>query len=173
MSDLLTLRIVSPGAAEFNLPADALAAEPGNHTLLLASVVGASSQVQSFAAMLQSNVRASFALGYKHIPKFDGGYDCHKHKLGYGTWHLLAIARRPGLMLDASDAALWRELRSERYTTPVLKSWLPYLRTKLTAAELLTTPEQKGCNLCLLEAETAELDGIVSEGVKCGELLIA
>lgn len=48
-------------------------------------------------------------------------------KLAPGVVHLVALAQIPGLMPKLSDDHLWAELAGPRYTTPLLRRWVPWL----------------------------------------------
>jgi hypothetical protein len=39
--------------------------------------------------------------------------------------------RRQGLLINDSDEARWQELKQERFTTPLLRGWLPHIRKEL------------------------------------------
>ena len=41
------------------------------------------------------------------------------------------MAKVPGLILALSEESLWQELRSDRYTTPILRAWVPWLLERL------------------------------------------
>lgn len=65
------------------------------------------------------------------------GYDVYKHRLGFGEEHRFYVSRRDGFMLVAGPEAIWRELKSDSYTTPLIREWLPYLANELRARSLL------------------------------------
>ncbi len=54
-----------------------------------------------------------------------GGYRLDTHRLGFGSVHALFTCRQPGFLPNDSDDALWQELKQERFTTPLLRGWLP------------------------------------------------
>ena len=49
-------------------------------------------------------------------------------KLAPGVVHLIALAKIPGTDVDMSNDQLWIELTGSRYTTPLLRSWIPWLK---------------------------------------------
>jgi hypothetical protein len=57
-----------------------------------------------------------------------GGYRIDAHRLGLGSIHALFTCRQQGFLPNDSDDALWQELKQERFTTPLLRGWLPYAR---------------------------------------------
>src|SRR5580704_6528337 len=128
MSDLATLRIRCSGS-ETSLDCDALAV--AGQTVLLASVAGPASTIKALAALLQTKQAVDLWIGNRSFDKYPGSYRCHKCRLGYNTWHMIAVAEHNGLLLDGSDAALWRELQSDRFTTPLLRDWIPEVRRVL------------------------------------------
>jgi hypothetical protein len=101
-----------------------------------------------------------------------GGYACYRQHLGYDTWHLVAISKHKRLLLDGSDEALWRILRGEQYTTPLLRHWMPELRRALGEAgllkELTTVGLARPAHLVLVE--DPGLDQLVSSGIQTGRL---
>ena len=53
-------------------------------------------------------------------------------KLAPGVIHLVALAKIPGLMPNMSDDHLWAELTGPRYTTPLLRTWIPWIKETMT-----------------------------------------
>jgi hypothetical protein len=147
-----------------------------SHVLLL-SAAGAETAVKALAAVLRSEARAEIGFEvpgfYCHKPqRFPGGYRMHQARLDGNTWHLLPLARADGMLPVLSEEALWRELRSERFTTPLLRSWMPWLMRRLRESGALVELRQVGCNAGLLRLDTEGLDQLVSEGIKTGTLQV-
>ena len=67
-----------------------------------------------------------------------GGYRLVTHRLGFGSIHALFTCRQPGFLPNDSDDALWQELKQERFTTPLLRGWLGYIRKELEIKSLLS-----------------------------------
>ena len=98
------------------------------------------------------------------------------------------VSRNPAFLLVASDEALWRELKSERFTTPLLREWMPHVRAELVRRHLLVEcrtyphkpidggPGVVGVDLPLscvcLCAASKDIDTIVVEGLKAGAIEI-
>ncbi len=101
-----------------------------------------------------------------------GGYRLDTHRLGFGSIHALFTCRKPGFLPNDSDDALWHELKEERFTTPLLRRWLPYIRTELELRSLLTRCHTLDCTCCVLTATSAELDSIVESGIQNGAIRI-
>ena len=71
-----------------------------------------------------------------------------------------------------SEATVWQLLRSNRFTTPLLQEWMPWLFQKLKEKKLVTELQQFGCQTGLLTADTDALDKLVSGGVRSNQLKI-
>jgi hypothetical protein len=107
-----------------------------------------------------------------------GGFELRKAKLAYDTWHLVAVCKDQKFLLHETDEALWKVLRSDKYTTPMLRSWVPAIREALVHNKLL-----KGCDFFGRAFDKAQpsylllndtmLDKVVSEGVRKGQMRIA
>lgn len=151
-------------------------------TLLLASLVGAVADVKCLRAALGSDVRQGIDLSGE-VPEgrepegFTAtadpmGYQLYVHRMPYGTAHAVMISRRPGFILSGDSEALWAELKDPRYTTPLLKRWLPYLESELESQGKLTACECVGCYCRVLTATTKNLDELVESGLKQGLITI-
>jgi len=150
--------------------------------LLLLSVTGPDTAVKSVRASLyQPQVDASFVLeGGEDTrrmllakSKIDGKpvvYRAGVARLAPGVVHLVALAKIPGLMPNVSDDHLWAELTGPRYTTPVLRSWIPWLKEAMTRSGGLVLADGFACTVGVLKIEPEELDGLVTLGVKEGHL---
>jgi hypothetical protein len=101
-----------------------------------------------------------------------GGYRIDAHKLGLGSIHALFTCRQQGFLANDSDDALWQELKQERFTTPLLRGWLPYVRKELELKSLLARCHTLDCTCCVLSASSADLDLIVESGLKHGFISI-
>ena len=78
----------------------------------------------------------------------------------------LFTCRQQGFLPNDSDDALWQELKKERFTTPILRGWLPYIRKELELKSLLVRCHTLDCTCCILTATSADLDSIVELGLK-------
>ena len=94
------------------------------------------------------------------------GYRIDAHRLGFGSIHALFTCRQQGFLPNDSDDALWQELKQERFTTPLLRGWLPYVRTELELKSLLARCYTLDCICCILTATSSDLDSIVEFGLK-------
>jgi hypothetical protein len=101
-----------------------------------------------------------------------GGYRIDAHKLGFGSIHALFTCRQQGFLPNDSDDALWQELKQERFTTPLLRGWLPYIRKELELKSLLARCHTLDCTCCVLAGTSADLDAIVESGLKNGSTAI-
>jgi hypothetical protein len=102
----------------------------------------------------------------------EDGYEFYRHKLGYGMEHALFITRMPGFMRVVNSQAVWNELQQPRFTTPLLREWMPYIEKQLREKEYLTEAYTFGCECGILTLTTAQLDEIVEKGIKDRQLRI-
>ena len=100
------------------------------------------------------------------------GYRIDAHRLGFGSIHALFTCRQQGFLPNDSDDALWQELKQERFTTPLLRGWLPYVRKELEQKSLLARCHTLDCTCCILSGTSADLDSIVETGLKNGLISI-
>jgi hypothetical protein len=100
------------------------------------------------------------------------GYFCYMHKLDYGQAHALFVTKSPGFMKIVNEEALWQELNNVRFTTPILRQWMPYIEQELRRMELLEEAHVFNCACGVLSAQTKHLDMIVSTGLKNGSITI-
>jgi hypothetical protein len=100
------------------------------------------------------------------------GYRIDSHRLGFGSIHTLFTCRQQGFLPNDSDDALWQELKQERFTTPLLRRWLPYVRKELELQSLLTRCHTLDCTCCIFAATSIDLDSIVEFGLKNGMIAI-
>ena len=101
-----------------------------------------------------------------------GGYRLDTHRLGLGSIHALFTCRQQGFLPNDTDDALWQELKQERFTTPLLRGWLPYVRKELELKGLLSRCHTLDCTCCVLTAKSADLDSIVETGIQHGSISI-
>ena len=154
--------------SSFSLRCSALAYDQvdGQRPLMVASLAGPHTSVKAFRAALSTgNARFRTNLpGHRtELRRWPNGYQFHAHRLGFQTWQLLAIASRTGLIPKLDDASLWSELRSERFSTPVLRSWLPWLREELEQRQYLTRLPNFQCEAAVLSASSEDLDQILQD----------
>jgi hypothetical protein len=179
--------LVSTGHSSFRLRCHAAswsddyagtrAYQPG---LLLLSAVGPDTAAKAIRAILHvTEIEAEFRLEDDERivcmarASYDGkpvGYQAALARLAPGAVHLAALAKIPGMMPDMSDARLWAELSSERYTTPLLRQWTPWIRRKLVATGGIVAAAGYAANSGVLTATPEELDELVSSGVRNGHL---
>ena len=100
------------------------------------------------------------------------GYQVVTHRLGYGLVHALFLTRMPGFMKVVTPESLWHELAGSRFTTPVLREWVPFLEGRLREEERLEDAYGFNCRCGVLTATTTKLDEIVSEALARRSILI-
>jgi hypothetical protein len=149
--------------------------------LLLLSVTGPDTAVKAVRASLyQPDVEAEFVLEmgnsermHKARITYDGKpvtYSAAVTKLAPGVIHLVALAKIPGLMPNISDDHLWAELTGPRYTTPLLRAWIPWLKATMTQGGGIVVANGFSSTVGVLKTEPEELDALVTLGVKEGYL---
>lgn len=97
-------------------------------------------------------------------------YSASVTKLAPGVIHLVALARIPGLMPNMSDDHLWAELTGPRYTTPLLRAWIPWLKRVMAQGGGIVLGDGFDSTVGVLKTEPDELDALVTLGVKEGHL---
>lgn len=146
--------------------------------LLLLSVAGPETSIKALNAVLHQKggktelkfiEEPSGFYAYRTVAHPDG-YRIQRAEIAPGIWHALAIAKAPGFMPALSEESLWQKLRSDEFTTPLLRSWLPWIQEQLTAHNGLARLSQAGCNCGLLRVGDEWLDEVVALGVRKGQL---
>jgi hypothetical protein len=80
--------------------------------------------------------------------------------------HLVALAKIPGPMPNMSDGHLWAELSGPRYTTPLLRAWIPWLKTAMRDGGGIVVADGFAATVGVLKTEPEALGEIVSQGVR-------
>lgn len=154
--------------------------------LLAVSVCGSESKVKAFRAALQGNshvqlnvegmgggVGARWSRGECSFLRHKAGYRVFKTKLDTDLWHVLAVAKDKSVLLSTDDERLWQEFRSSRFTTPILREWVPYIREYLFKKHGMAHPKScVGMNVALLFATEKTLDAAVIEGLNSGKITV-
>lgn len=150
--------------------------------ILLLSVIGAETGVKALAAGLRSSDRDQKRLVYSvqvggvkqaDLTKCPAGYRIHRTKMEYGMWHVLCLAKRDGFMPIVTDETVWQLLQSNRFTTPLLREWVPWLQQEMRKRKVIVELTQTGCQAGLMLADNETLDAMVSKGIKKRQLTIA
>ena len=107
-----------------------------DNEILLLSIIGPETSVKALTAGLRASGKAQQRIDYAvevgdvncaNLVKSPDGYRLQRTKLDYGLWHVLCISRRDGFMPVLTEETVWQELQSERFTTPLLREWMPWL----------------------------------------------
>jgi hypothetical protein len=150
--------------------------------LLILSATGPDTAVKSVRANLyQPDIDTEFVLEQNDTTErmlkartcFDGRtvtYHATVAKLAPGVIHLVALAKIPGLMPNMSDDHLWAELTGPRYTTPLLRAWIPWLKRVMAQGGGIVVGNGFASTVGILKTEPDELDALVTLGVKEGHL---
>ena len=169
------------------VPFDKLAIN-GRGELLLLSICTDAIRVKAIRAILCGGAKAMANAGgvkvrrardeewYSHQPgrltPTADGYTVFTHKLGFGMAQALFITRMPGFMKVVTEESLWQELNSSRFTTPILRDWIPYLEKTLREEDRLEEAHCFNCACGVLSATTSSLELVVSDGLKSGAIVI-
>src|SRR6516164_455513 len=138
-----------------------------DESIQVLSIMGAESAAKAIAAILHSDGKAAFRIDAEGVPyyqEFDkqkDGHSVYKNRANLNHWHFVAISKKRGLLTCMDEASVWRELRAERFTTPLLRSWASYIVGQLQKRELLEPLEGFGCEAGMLTADSDDLDQIV------------
>lgn len=108
---------------------------------------------------------------YFTISKLECGYRDDSHRIGYGMVHAFFFTRLDGILLNCDDDHLWAHLRDDRYTTPIVRDWMPWIRQEMVRKNYLRQAVCFGCNVARVVMTPAQLDEIVAEGVKTSQLV--
>lgn len=162
-----------------------LAVDPDSYQIVLMSAVGSAREVQELAKILApkggpysltvSPGPMPYDCNWKacKMTRDPVGYHVRFHRLMPTHCQAMLVSKRPGLLLTNDEEELWQSVTSDAYTTPLLRSWMPYVKKQLTSRGFLRSARVFGCKPLLLELSTPQLDDVVSEGIKSGELEIS
>ncbi len=133
---------------EYNhlLQYDRLAVGP-HGDMLFASVIGDHGLIKAVRACLGTNGTPPVIMATGGRVKRPRGVEKNPGKLAPSPdkyrveWvkldpmaaHAFVIARSPGLLLNTSEEAVWQALNDPRFTTPLLRSWTPWIASELRA----------------------------------------
>jgi hypothetical protein len=154
--------------------------------LMFISLIGPTAIVAGIRAYLNTNKkvtilasgadikRASAPSHHRRNPgnvaRVAEGYRTEFHKVDYGAAHAVFITKSPGFLLSTEEEAIWQELNTDRFTTPLLRGWMPWLMKALTRSKLLVEAECYRCKCGELTCTTSDLDALVGAGIKEGHL---
>jgi hypothetical protein len=172
-----------------NLKIDRLAVDRAGY-IYMVSMVAPAQLVKAVRAMLAPNVTKSDRVrvefvdlkvrdrdnDYEHNAGFghsiSEGYNCYVHKLDYGLVHAMFVTKSEKFLPEMSDAAIWKALKHEKRSTPVIRDWLPYIVKQLKENKSLHHCHTYRCDCGVLEADDKVLDMIVSRGLLLKEITI-
>jgi hypothetical protein len=166
-------------SSRFKLRSDAIGIH--EREILLLSVVGPETSVKAVTAGLRSSTRDQERIDYTahvgnvnatNLTKSPDGYRLYRTKLAYGLWQTLFLAKRLGFLSALSEESLWNFLKSDQFTTPLLKEWVPWLLSEMTKQGQIVPLVQAGCQAGLVVADTAALDKLVTNGLRKKHLTV-
>jgi hypothetical protein len=177
-------------AARHTLKCVQFAYDDKHSTIVLASVAGPQTAVKSFAAALNENCKLKVNVDgftviqpdgstlpaerwrdFERVPG-QGKYKCTMHRLGYNYVQCTSQLMDPRLTPSLTDEVLWSQLRSARFTTPLLKEWVPWLMQALLSGGQLEKLHAFQCQPGLLTLDDPGLDSLVTKGITEGYLHI-
>lgn len=141
-------------------------------TIAILSTVASQTAIKALHACLSKAAKTTFSAnceGFEPgwtLMATSEGYRFQTFKLGYSTWHSLALTRSPGLICKLNDTSLWAELQRAGATTPLLPGWMPWLRKELEREGHLMPLHSFQCDGAILDLNTESLDEIVSRGLR-------
>ncbi len=168
-----------PRRSAFGLRCDAVALR--EKEILLLSVAGPETAVKALTAGLRSSGRDQDRFGYAvrvggldeaRLAKCPDGYRVYRTRLDYGLWHVLLLARCDGFLPVVTGETLWRHLHGVRFTTPLVREWIPWLSGEMTRRGIISPLTRFGCEAGLVLADSDTLDELVSEGLRTGHLSV-
>lgn len=174
--------------SEYTVPYDRIALI--GTTLGYVSIIAEPNKIKAIRAILyHKNGHASLGYGdclpvdpvdsYAHNDRSVSFNQEHKwasyvHKMDYGQVHAVFITRDPSFLVHMTPESVWEQLRSKRFTTPLLEQWLPWITRKLI--------EHRGLQACrcfrmqsghLHIRDNGQLEDLVSEGLASGDLILS
>jgi len=150
--------------------------------LLLLSVIADQMRIKQIRAILGSGVKCSITAGGIRVGKpgaqywdtyspgrlfpDNEGYATYTHKLGYGMVHAMFVTRDDGFLPIVTEESLWQKLKGTKFTTPLIREWVPYITERLRADERLEDADCYNCECGVLSATDKSLDEVITEGLQ-------
>ncbi len=101
------------------------------------------------------------------------GYNVKQHHLGYNLYHLVALSADECFLPRVTYGEVFSMLKTDRFTVPLLKSWAPFIAGKLRDQKKLTPFTCFNCGCGEMTANDKDIEKIVRQGLKDGEITIA
>jgi hypothetical protein len=113
------------------------------------------------------------------------GYKSYTHKLDYSMAHMVLVTRAPGYIPCLTAEALWQELSSVRFTTPLKREWMDFLLAESAYRDdnydrygmrfrsgipIVQSANAWGCAPGMVTIFQNDLDAAISTYVKKGKL---
>ena len=161
-----------------------------HNTIALVSVAGPQTAVKSFAAALNENCKLRVNVDGMDIKLADGStepaqrwqdfervagqgkYKVAMHRLPFNSVQCTARLKDPRLLPSVSEEALWILLRSNRFTTPLLRPWVPWLMKAMLEDGTLERLPAFQCQPGVLAIDDGGLDKLVTQGINEGRLTV-
>lgn len=188
MPDHLTLAHLQSSApgGNFRMRCAQFAWNRSEQGIVLVSVAGPQTAVKSLMAALNQNGRLEVTVWGGEagdgtpLPRYSrftrmgsqGSYQIATHRLGFHAVHATAVLKHDALLPALTPEAVWNALSSRRFTTPVLREWVPWLMQQMESDGQLVELPAFQCRPGLLRLDDAGLDELVTRGLKLGDLKI-
>lgn len=124
--------------------------------------------------MVRPNPNSSrdFTRRFERFDRCTDGYTGMASQLEHGNWHCLLISRNPKFMMGITPDDFWKQINHDRFTTPVLKEWVPTLMVRAARANQFF-PLWGFQTVCgYVTFETEHLDTYVTEELTKGTIWI-
>ena len=176
------------GKHDYAVKCDALTycRDSGRNNVMAVSFAGSGTACKAVMACLQSGKSTSAVLklqcsdnpigDYTILRPFPDGYEIRKQTLKLSPvvlHHCVMVAKESRLITDLNETAVWCALRSEHYTTPVLRPWAKWLMDKMLTGKcagstdrMLETLPGFQIKAAIMNLSTDDLDLLVTEGIK-------
>lgn len=155
----------SSSDSEFSLRCNACVAEYSD--IVMFSAAGPVTSVKAFQAGVYDERKIEYLVDGRRGTKRPGKWKCSTHRLGQSLWHVVARLDDPRIVYNWGEAALWAYLK-EQTSTPLVRDWMSWLLARLQVNDL----SGFNCDARRVRFSTEDVDRLVSQGVKDGELRI-
>lgn len=185
MTTLAVLKSTAPGG-NFSMRCAQFAWIRPQNGIALVSAAGPQTAVKSLMAALNQNMKLEVRIdgaedeegtpisewtAYERMGN-QGSYRITTHRLGFNYVHATALLKMNGLLPCVTPEAVWNVLSGTRYTTPLLKEWVPWLMQEMESDGYLVRLPAFQCRPGLISIDEPALDLLVSRGLRTGSLAI-
>lgn len=142
--------------------------------LMAASLTGSWGEIAAAKAMIQSRggFSAYLSTDHRNLNMHSPGYHVAVHRFPeYNTGHLVMRSKSAKVVVGSVQEAVGGYLMSKETTTPILRSWLPWVVDQLVSGGFVTQMECEGeIDAHHIGFTDKHCDAIVGDGVRNGFL---